>query len=83
MKEIKYGISYNNCCLNVINNSYRNKSKILFNCINNRRLYGTVKSYDEMNNMLLGNVRELWLETPKSNKDKEVSINLVYKYIIL
>ena len=45
-------------------------NQILINCRNNKKLLGRVKAFDRHCNMVLENVKEIWVETPKKGKGK-------------
>ena len=47
--------------------------QVLINCRNNRKLLGRVKAFDRHCNMVLENVKEMWIEVPKSGKGKKKS----------
>lgn len=42
---------------------------MLISCRNNRKLLCRVKAFDRHCNMVLENVREMWVETPKGSKE--------------
>ncbi|CAG5096984.1 unnamed protein product [Oikopleura dioica] len=56
--------------LSVLTESVRNNTQVLINCRNNRKLMGRVKAFDRHCNMVLENVKEMWVERPKTSKGK-------------
>ena len=54
--------------LSVLAQSVKNNSQVLINCRNNKKLLGRVKAFDRHCNMVLENVKEIWVELPKSGK---------------
>eukprot|EP00922_Rhytidocystis_sp_ex-Travisia-forbesii_P019368 GHVS01028692.1.p1 GENE.GHVS01028692.1~~GHVS01028692.1.p1 ORF type:complete len:128 (+),score=23.09 GHVS01028692.1:302-685(+) len=52
--------------LSVLAESVRDNAQVLVNCRNNRKLLGRVKAFDRHCNLLLTDVREYWVEIPKS-----------------
>ncbi|KAJ8884473.1 hypothetical protein PR048_016330, partial [Dryococelus australis] len=46
---------------------------VLINCRNNKKLLGRVKAFDRHCNMVLENVKEMWVEMPRSGKGKKKS----------
>ena len=70
--------------LSVLTESVRNNTQVLINCRNNRKLMGRVKvlflvpvqlcnriqAFDRHCNMVLENVKEMWVERPKTAKGK-------------
>ncbi|KAJ1673805.1 mRNA splicing protein [Spiromyces aspiralis] len=54
--------------LSVLQMAVRNGNQVLINCRNNRKLLARVKAFDRHCNMVLENVKEMWVETPKSGK---------------
>ena len=46
------------------------------NCRNNKKLIGRVKAFDRHFNMVMENVNEIWMETPReSGKKKARTVN--------
>ena len=45
----------------------RAKGQVLINCRNNRKILGKLKAYDRHFNMVLENVREMWVETERGS----------------
>ena len=43
------------------------KGQVLINCRNNRKVLGRLKAYDRHFNMVLENVREMWVETERGS----------------
>merc|ERR1712157_125090 len=56
--------------LSVLTESVKNNTQVLINCRNNRKLMGRVKAFDRHCNMVLENVKEMWVERPKTAKGK-------------
>ena len=56
--------------LSVLTESVRNNTQVLINCRNNRKLMARVKAFDRHCNMVLENVKEMWVERPKGIKGK-------------
>eukprot|EP00922_Rhytidocystis_sp_ex-Travisia-forbesii_P027023 GHVS01039651.1.p1 GENE.GHVS01039651.1~~GHVS01039651.1.p1 ORF type:complete len:122 (-),score=18.04 GHVS01039651.1:609-974(-) len=52
--------------LSLLAESVRDNAQVLVNCRNNRKLLGRVKAFDRHCNLLLTDVREYWVEVPKS-----------------
>lgn len=59
--------------LSVLTQSVKNNTQILINCRNNKKLLGRVKAFDRHCNMVLENVKEMWVEVPKTGKGKKKS----------
>ncbi|KAJ1914141.1 mRNA splicing protein [Mycoemilia scoparia] len=59
--------------LSVLQMAVRNSSQVLINCRNNRKLLARVKAFDRHCNMVLENVKEMWVETPKAGKGAKKS----------
>mmetsp|Transcript_12105 Transcript_12105/g.23371 ORF Transcript_12105/g.23371 Transcript_12105/m.23371 type:complete len:103 (-) Transcript_12105:617-925(-) len=57
--------------LSVLVRSVKDNAQVLINCRNNRKLLGRVKAFDRHMNMVLENVREMWIETPKGSGGKK------------
>ena len=51
--------------LSVLAQSVKNNTQVLINCRNNKKLLGRVKAFDRHCNMVLENVKEIWVEAPK------------------
>jgi len=83
--------------LSVLTESVRNNTQVLINCRNNRKLMGRVKvlflacsslrqytciqAFDRHCNMVLENVKEMWVERPKTAKGKGYSpVSKPYKH---
>ena len=45
--------------------------QILINCRNNKKLLGRLKAFDRHFNMVLEEVTEIWMETPKTAKGQK------------
>ena len=56
--------------LSVLAQSVKNDTQVLINCRNNKKLLGRVKAFDRHCNMVLENVKEIWVEAPKKGKGK-------------
>ncbi|KAJ8906239.1 hypothetical protein NDN08_002733 [Rhodosorus marinus] len=52
----------------VLTQSVKDNKQVLINCRNNKKLLGRVKAFDRHMNMILENVKEMWIEYPKSSK---------------
>ena len=59
---------FNTGPLSVLAQSVKNNTQVLINCRNNKKLLGRVKAFDRHCNMVLENVKEIWVEVPKSGK---------------
>ncbi|CAK9304635.1 unnamed protein product, partial [Gordionus sp. m RMFG-2023] len=57
--------------LSVLLNSVKNNTQVLINCRNNKKLFGRVKAFDRHCNMILENVKEMWVDRPKAVKGKK------------
>lgn len=62
---------FNKGPLSVLTAAVKNRSQILINCRNNRKLLARVKAFDRHCNMVLEDVKEFWSEVPKSGKGKK------------
>lgn len=62
---------FNTGPLSVLTQSVKNNTQVLINCRNNRKLLGRVKAFDRHCNMVLENVKEIWMEMPKSGKGRK------------
>ncbi|KAM7275303.1 hypothetical protein ACFE04_017169 [Oxalis oulophora] len=65
---------FNTGPLSVLMLSVKNNTQVLINCRNNRKLLGRVKAFDRHCNMVLENVREMWVEVPKTGKGKKKAL---------
>ncbi|KAL1409690.1 mRNA splicing protein [Vanrija albida] len=59
--------------LSVLQQAVRNQSQVLISLRNNKKLLARVKAFDRHANMVLENVKEMWVETPKGKNAKPVS----------
>mmetsp|Transcript_350 Transcript_350/g.1169 ORF Transcript_350/g.1169 Transcript_350/m.1169 type:complete len:103 (-) Transcript_350:272-580(-) len=59
--------------LSVLTTAVKTNAQVLINCRNNRKLLGRVKAFDRHCNMVLENVKEMWIEVPKTGKGKKKS----------
>lgn len=60
----------------ILNDAVKKGTQILISCRNNRRLLARVRAYDRHCNMVLEDVKEMWVETPKGKpiyKDRFIS----------
>mmetsp|Transcript_14165 Transcript_14165/g.29000 ORF Transcript_14165/g.29000 Transcript_14165/m.29000 type:complete len:126 (-) Transcript_14165:341-718(-) len=66
----------------VLYTSQKENTQVLINVRNNKKLLGRVKAFDRHMNMILENVKEMWVEYPKSaqggnarpvNRDRYIS----------
>ncbi|XP_075253727.1 small nuclear ribonucleoprotein Sm D2-like [Convolutriloba macropyga] len=62
---------FNTGPLSVLTQSVKNNTQVLINCRNNKKLLARVKAFDRHCNLILENVKEIWVETPKSGKGKK------------
>ncbi|SBT86444.1 small nuclear ribonucleoprotein Sm D2, putative [Plasmodium malariae] len=63
--------------LGLLSECVKDNAQVLINCRNNRKLLGRVKAFDRHCNLLLTEVREIWVEVVKDkkiNKDRYISI---------
>merc|ERR1712243_461444 len=66
---------FNTGPLSVLTQSVKNNTQVLINCRNNRKLMARVKAFDRHCNMVLENVKEMWVERPKGAKGKQQPVN--------
>ncbi|KLT45675.1 putative pre-mRNA splicing factor [Cutaneotrichosporon oleaginosum] len=59
--------------LSVLQQAVRNNSQVLISLRNNKKLLARVKAFDRHANMVLENVKEMWVETPKGKNAKPVN----------
>ncbi|GFZ46117.1 Small nuclear ribonucleoprotein Sm D2 [Saitozyma sp. JCM 24511] len=59
--------------LSVLQQAVRNQSQVLISLRNNKKLLARVKAFDRHANMVLENVKEMWVETPKGKDKKPVN----------
>jgi len=57
--------------LSILTNAVKQRSAVMINCRNNKKLLGRVKAFDRHCNMVLENVQEIWQEVPKKNKGQK------------
>ena len=57
--------------LSILTDCVKNNDQVLINCRNNKKLLGRVKAFDHHFNMVLDEVREMWTEKPRMDKDKK------------
>ena len=57
--------------MQVLVKAIQTNSQVLIFCRNNKKLLGRVRAFDRHCNMVLEDVKEMWLETPKSGKGKK------------
>merc|ERR1712138_84759 len=57
--------------LSILTKSVKNNTQVLINVRNNHKLLARVKAFDRHCNMVLENVKEMWVEVPKSGKGKK------------
>lgn len=69
--------------LSILQNALNNHMQVLINCRNNKKLLCRVKAFDKHLNMVLENVREMWVENPlRKGKGKVcISNKSNYKYL--
>ncbi|XP_059753723.1 small nuclear ribonucleoprotein Sm D2-like [Balaenoptera ricei] len=58
--------------LPVLTQSVKNNTQVLINC-RNKKLLGRVKAFDRHRNMVLEEVKEVWIKVPKNGKSKKKS----------
>ncbi|KAH8953420.1 hypothetical protein BDL97_08G025700 [Sphagnum fallax] len=51
--------------------SVKNNTQVLINCRNNKKLPARVKAFDRHCNMVLENVKEMWIEVPNTGIGKK------------
>lgn len=56
--------------LAILKNAIKNNTQILINCRNNKKLLGRVKAFDRHCNVIMENVREMWIEIPRPGKGR-------------
>ena len=57
--------------LSMLTEAVKQKSPVMINCRNNKKLVGRVKAFDRHFNMILENVQEIWTEYPKKGKGQK------------
>ncbi|VDN19369.1 unnamed protein product [Gongylonema pulchrum] len=57
--------------LSLLTQSVKANTQVLINCRNNRKLLARVKAFDRHCNMVLEDVKEMWMELPKTGKGKK------------
>lgn len=60
----------------ILSDAVKKGSQILISCRNNKKLIARVRAYDRHCNMVLEDVKEMWVETPKGKpilKDRFIS----------
>ncbi|ETB57232.1 hypothetical protein, variant [Plasmodium yoelii 17X] len=57
--------------LGLLSECVKDNAQVLINCRNNRKLLGRVKAFDRHCNLLLTEVREIWVEIIKDKKKKK------------
>lgn len=50
--------------LSILQEALNNHTQILINCRNNKKLLCRIKAFDKHLNMVLENIREMWVENP-------------------
>mmetsp|Transcript_71164 Transcript_71164/g.224981 ORF Transcript_71164/g.224981 Transcript_71164/m.224981 type:complete len:106 (+) Transcript_71164:164-481(+) len=61
--------------LSVLTASVKANTQVLINCRNNKKLLGRVKAFDRHCNMVLENVKEMWVEVPRGKGKKAQPVN--------
>ena len=56
--------------LSILMNSVTKNTQVLISLRNNHKLLARVKAFDRHCNMVLENVKEMWVERPKTAKGK-------------
>ncbi|KAI9638274.1 putative pre-mRNA splicing factor [Dioszegia hungarica] len=59
--------------LSVLQQAVRNQSQVLISLRNNKKLLARVKAFDRHSNMVLENVKEMWVENPKGKDKKPIN----------
>ncbi|EJD04143.1 Sm-like ribonucleo protein [Fomitiporia mediterranea MF3/22] len=59
--------------LSVLLQAVRNHHQVLISLRNNKKLLARVKAFDRHTNMVLENVKEMWVEVPKGKNKKPVN----------
>ncbi|KAI5288997.1 Small nuclear ribonucleoprotein Sm D2 [Ascosphaera aggregata] len=59
--------------LSILLTATRTHAQVLISCRNNRKLLARVKAFDRHCNMVLENVKEMWMEKPKGKSGKGVN----------
>lgn len=57
--------------LGLLSECVKDNAQVLINCRNNRKILGRVKAFDRHCNLLLTEVREIWVEIVKDKKGKK------------
>ncbi|KAL3317804.1 Small nuclear ribonucleoprotein Sm D2 [Cichlidogyrus casuarinus] len=57
--------------MSLLTEAVKTNCQVLINCRNNKKLLGRVKAFDRHMNMVLENVKELWVEVPRAGKGKK------------
>ncbi|VWU48792.1 small nuclear ribonucleoprotein Sm D2, putative [Hepatocystis sp. ex Piliocolobus tephrosceles] len=57
--------------LGLLSECVKDNAQVLINCRNNRKILGRVKAFDRHCNLLLTEVREIWVEVVKDKKKKK------------
>ncbi|KAH8953419.1 hypothetical protein BDL97_08G025700 [Sphagnum fallax] len=58
--------------------SVKNNTQVLINCRNNKKLPARVKAFDRHCNMVLENVKEMWIEKKAKPVNKDRFINKMF-----
>ena len=61
--------------LSVLVSAIKTNSQVLINCRNNRKLLGRVKAFDRHLNLLVENVKEVWIERNEIKDSRMATIN--------
>ncbi|ODV89273.1 hypothetical protein CANCADRAFT_58243 [Tortispora caseinolytica NRRL Y-17796] len=62
---------FENGPLSVLHTAVQNNSQVLVLCRNDHKLLGRLKAFDRHSNMVLEDVKELWVEVPKNSAGKK------------
>lgn len=62
---------FNTGPLLLLTESVKGNTQVLIQCRNNRKLLGRVKAFDRHFNMVLENVKEMYVEKPRTGKGRK------------
>ncbi|XP_017773874.1 PREDICTED: probable small nuclear ribonucleoprotein Sm D2 [Nicrophorus vespilloides] len=62
--------------LSILQDSVLNNTQVLINCRNNKKILGRIKMFDRHMNMVLENVREMWVENARNGKGNKCKKNV-------
>lgn len=70
IEDFKTATEYRVGPLSYLQDAVSNHTQVLINCRNNKKLLGRVKAFDRHFNLVMENVREMWMELPRQGKGK-------------